>query len=112
MHPLADRQAHPLFLRQAGIELAHGLDHPQPGPYGALRVIFVRLRIAKIDQQPIAEVLRNVPVIARDHPGAGVLIGAYDLAQVFGIKLASQCCRVHQVTKQHRQLAAFGVRPG
>jgi hypothetical protein len=109
MHSQADRQAHPLCLRQAGIELAQGLDHPQPGPHCALRVIFVCLRIAKIDQQPIAEVLCDVPLIARDHPGTGRLIGLHDLTEVFRVELAGKCSRVHQVTKQHGELAPFGV---
>jgi hypothetical protein len=38
-----------------------------------------------------------------------LLVGAYHLTQVFWVKLAGEYGRVHQVTKQHGELAAFGV---
>jgi hypothetical protein len=83
---------------------------PQPGAHGALRIVFVRLGIAKVDQQTITEVLGNMPLEAGDHFGAGVLIGPHYLAQLFRVELAGECGRVHQVTKQHGELAAFRVR--
>ena len=109
MDPQAHGQLHPLLLRQAGIELAQGLDHPQPGPHRPLGVIFVRQGIAEVDQQAIAEILGDMPLKAGDHLGAGVLIGPHHLAQVFRVELAGERGRVHQVTEQHGELAAFGV---
>src|SRR5262249_18406079 len=47
---------------------------------------------------------------ACDHFGAGLLIGPHDGAQVFGVELAREASRIHQVAEQHRELAAFGVR--
>ena len=94
------------------LSVLHGLDHPKPGPHGALRIIFVRLGIAEVDEQAIAEILRNMAVKALDHLGTGVLIGAHDLAQVFGIELAGERGRVHQVTEQHGELTAFGLGAG
>ena len=108
MDPQAHGQLHPPLLRQAGIELAQGLHHPQPGPHRPLGVIFVRQGIAKVDQQAIAEILRNMPLKAGNHLGAGVLIGPHHLAQVFRVELAGERGGVHQVTKQHGELAAFG----
>ena len=70
----------------------------------------MRLRIAKVDQQAIAQVLRNVPVKALDHVGTGRLVGAHHLAEVFRVELPGQHGGVHQITKQHRQLSAFGLR--
>ena len=83
--------------------------HPQPGPHGPLGVIFVRLGIAKVDQQAIAEVLGDMPLKALDHLGAGVLVGPHHLPQLFRVELAGERGRVHQVTEQHGELAAFGV---
>jgi hypothetical protein len=40
----------------------------------------MRQRVAEVDQQSIAEILRDMPLIAGDHLGAGLLIGAHDLA--------------------------------
>jgi hypothetical protein len=38
------------------------------------------------------------------------LIGPHHLAYLFRVKLARQARRVHQVTEQHGELAAFGLR--
>jgi len=70
----------------------------------------MRSRIAKVDQQAISEILGNIPLKLLDHLGARGLIGAHDLSQVFGVKLASKNRRVDQVTEQHRELAAFRLR--
>ena len=37
-----------------------------PGPYGALGVVFVRLGIAKVDEEAIAEILGDVTLEAGD----------------------------------------------
>jgi len=65
--------------------------------------------IAEVDQQAITEILRDMPLKASDHLGAGLLIGAHHLAQVFGVKLAGEYGRVHQVTEQHSKLTTFCV---
>ena len=103
---------HAPLLRQAGIELSQGLDHPQPGPHRPLGIIFVRQGIAEVDEQAIAEILGDMPLKAGDHLGAGVLIGPHHLAQVFRVELAGEGGRVHEVTEQHGELAAFGLRCG
>src|SRR5262249_5887167 len=110
MDPYAPGQAHTAFPRQASTQLAQGLDHPQPSTYGALGVVFMGQRVAEVDQQAIAEILRDMALEAGDHLGTGRLIGPHDLAQVFRIELTRQARRVHQVTKQHRELAAFSLR--
>ena len=50
-----------------------------------------------------------MPLKAGDHFSAGGLIGMHHLTQLFRVELARQARRVHQVTKQHSELAAFGV---
>src|SRR3989442_353971 len=72
----------------------------------------MRLRIAKIDQQPIPEILRNVAAVALDHLRAGGLIGADDLPQVFRIKLTGERGGVHEVAEHDGELAAFGLWRG
>jgi hypothetical protein len=69
----------------------------------------VGLRVAEVNEQAIAQILRDMSVIAGDHRGAGVLIGPHHLAEVFGVELTGQCGRVHQVTEQHGELTALGV---
>jgi hypothetical protein len=75
-----------------------------------LGVVLVRLGIAKVDQQPISEVLRNMAVKALDHRGAGILVGAHQRTVVLRVEPPGQSGRLDQITEQHRQLAAFGLR--
>jgi hypothetical protein len=110
MDPQAHRQVHTPLLRQANIELAQGLDDPQSSPHRPLGVILMREGIAEVDEQAIAEILGDTPLKAADDLGARVLIGPYHLAPLFGVELAGERGRVHQVTKQHRELAAFGLK--
>ena len=70
----------------------------------------MRLGIAKIDQQTIAEILRDMPLKALDDLGTGGLLGTHHLPQIFGIELAGERGRIHQVTEQHGELPAFGLR--
>jgi len=95
MHSHPGRQAYPLALRQSAIQSAHGLDNPQSHQHRPLRIVFVGPRIAKVDQEPIPQILGNVPVQALDDLGTGRLIGPQHLAQIFGVKLASQTGGVH-----------------
>src|SRR5437899_7319363 len=67
------------------------------------------LGVTKVDQEAIAQILRNVSLKAPDHLGAGGLVSTYHLAPVFWIELPGQCRRAHQVAKQHGQLSAFGL---
>src|SRR4030095_15553805 len=92
------------------MELSQGLNDAPPGPYGPLRVIFVRPRVAEVDEQAIAEILRDIPLKAGDQLSASLLIGAHHLVQLFRVELAGEDGRVHQVTEQHGELAAFGLR--
>jgi hypothetical protein len=109
MEAQAYGEGYPALPREARIELPDGFRHPEPRPHRPRGVIFVRPGIAKVDQQPIAEILRNMPVIALNHSGAGALIGPHHLAPLFGVELAGEHRRVHQITEQHRELAAFGL---
>jgi hypothetical protein len=68
----------------------------------------VRQGVAEIDEQAIAEILRDMPLEAGDHLGTGLLIGPHHRAEIFWVELAGECSRVHQVTKQYSELAAFG----
>jgi hypothetical protein len=110
MNPQTRRKLHPACLRQAGIELSQSLHDAQPGAHGALGVIFVRLGIAKVDQQAITEILRNMPLKAGDDLGTSLLIGPHNLPQVFRVQLRGESRGIHQITKQHGELAAFGLR--
>ena len=87
MDAQAHRQAHPPFLHQASIQRAHGLHDGQARPHRPLGIVFMGLRIAKVDQQPIAEILCDVSFKAIDDRSTGLLIGPHNLAQLFGVEL-------------------------
>jgi hypothetical protein len=107
MDPQADGQPHAAFLCQAGIQWPHGLHDAEPGPHGPLRIIFVRQGVAEVDEQAIAQILRDMPVKTGNHLDARRLIGAHDLPELFGVKLRRERGRADEVTEQHRELAAF-----
>jgi hypothetical protein len=69
----------------------------------------MRLRVAKIDQQAVPQVLCDIPVETLDHLRTGLLVGAHDLTEIFRVQLASELRGANHVTKQHGELAAFGV---
>jgi hypothetical protein len=80
---------------------------PSPAPHGPLRIIFVRQGVAEVDEQAIAQILRDMPVKTGNHLDARRLIGAHDLPELFGVKLRRERGRADEVTEQHRELAAF-----
>ena len=80
---------------------------PQPRPYRSLGVVFVGQRIAKVHQQPIAQILSDMPLIAMDDCGAGGLIVLQDSPPLLGIELCGEGGGAHHVTEHHRQLAAL-----
>jgi hypothetical protein len=45
----------------------------------------VRPQITIVNQQPIAEILSDMPIIVLDHLGTGGLIGLHDLTQLFWV---------------------------
>ena len=109
MHAHPDGQPHAPVLLQTGIQRPHGVENAQARPHRPLGVVFVRLGIAKVHQQAVAQVLGDIAVKALDHCGAGLLVGPHHLALVFRVELPGEAGRVDQVTEQHRELAAFGL---
>src|ERR1700737_2948338 len=63
--------------------------------------------VAKVNQQPIAEIFRNVSTEFCDDRNAGSLIRAHYLAHLFGITLLGQRRRADEITEHYRQLAAL-----
>jgi hypothetical protein len=107
MHAQAHGDVLPGGQRELRGERRKSLQNAEPRPDGPLGVIFMRHGMAKIDQQAIAQVLRHIAVKTLNHLGAGLMIGAHDVPQVFRVQVARQPGRVHQVAEQHREGAAF-----
>ena len=88
--PTRSARRRPCALRQTRIQRSHRLQEAQPGPHRPQGIVFMGLRPAKIDEEPIAKPLRNIAVEVVDHLCAGLLVGAHDLAPVFGITVAGK----------------------
>ncbi len=72
----------------------------------------MRLRPAEIDHQPIAEILRHMPVITADHVARGFLKGLHQSAKILGVQLFRQSGRADKVAKHHGDLTPLGIAPG
>ena len=68
------------------IEATDGVDGTQPRPDGAFGVVLMRLRVAEIDQHPVAHIFGDKAVEASDDIGYGMVISGDDLAQILGIE--------------------------
>jgi hypothetical protein len=69
--------------------------------------MLMRLRVAKVHQNPIPYVLGDKAVEAGDRIGDAAMIQADDLAQVFGIQARRERRRADQIAEQHGELPAF-----
>jgi len=70
----------------------------------------MRPGIAEVHQQPIAEILGDIPVKVLDDLSAGGLVCPHHLAPVFGVQLTGERRRVHEIAEQHGELAPLGCR--
>jgi hypothetical protein len=105
-------QLHAVFLAEALVEPPHVPDDAQTRVDRPLGIVFVGLGIAEVDQQPIPEVFGNMAIEAAHDLGAGFLIGADDLAQVFRVEIFREGGRADQVTEHHGELAALRIGRG
>ena len=74
-----------------------------------MSVVFVGLGEAEVHEKPIAEVLRDMAVEIFDQVGRRLLIGADDIAEVFGVELTGEGCGVDQVAEHDGQLPTLRV---
>ena len=69
----------------------------------------MRLRVAKVDEQAIAQILRHIAIEGLDRRHRGPLVGAHHGPVVFWIKPLSEARRVDQIAEQYRQRPPFGT---
>jgi hypothetical protein len=106
------REPDAVSLFEPQIAVLQGIEEPETGRDRTLRGIFVALRVAEVHQEPIAQVLGNIAIIVLDDLGTDPLIRPHHLPILFGVELGGELCGVYEVTEQHRELAAFGLRRG
>ena len=79
------RDADARLQGRVGLQSAYSSDQLQPCAHGPLGVVLVGLRIAEVDQDPVAHVLRDEAAEALHGLGDALLIGRNDLAEVFRV---------------------------
>src|SRR5262249_2979663 len=79
----------------------------KPRSHCPLGIVFVRQRVTKVHQQPIANIFRQMPLKTVDDGGASFPIRLDNRAQLFRVELGRERGRTHQVTKHHGELPAF-----
>ena len=105
------RQAHARGGQQLGVEPLEARHHGEAGADGTLGIVLVSRGVPEVRQEPVAEVLGDVPAEARHHRPAHLLVGQDQLATVLGIERLGQLGGADQVAEHHRQvtpLAAVG----
>ena len=70
---------------RVGLQSTYSSDQLQPCAHGPLCVVLVGLRIAEVDQHPVAHVLRYEAAEALHGLRDALLIGRNDLAEVFRV---------------------------
>ena len=88
----------------------HGLDDIQPGADGAFSLGFVRQRKSEESDDAIAQRGKNIALVTIDAGRAGLLIGANDDLQRFGVELVGELGESDHVAEQHRELTALADR--
>ena len=76
----------------------------EAGAHGALRVVFMRVRIPEIDQDPVAHVLGDEAGKKADCFGHGAVITDDDLSQIFGIDARGQRGGADQIAEHYGKL--------
>src|SRR6516225_7393106 len=51
-----------------------------------------------------------MPIVALDHVGTNSLIRTYHVPILFGVELAGEFRRVHEITEHHGELPSFSLR--
>ncbi|MGY3035665.1 hypothetical protein ACVIIV_004835 [Bradyrhizobium sp. USDA 4354] len=103
----ADAGRQHLTMRRC--QVLYRRDRGEAGPHGAFGLIFVGAWIAKIGQDTVAHVLRDVPFEPSDRARHRALIGPQDFGHFLRIEPSRERGRVDQVDKHHGKLAALGL---
>ena len=95
------------FRAQPFVEQRYAFENLSPGLNRAQRRVFVGLRIAKIRQNSVSQILGYVPLHMVDGMCAHLLVSLNDLPQFLWIKVPRQGRRAYQVAKHDGQLPAL-----
>ena len=96
-----------------GADPADGLDDLAARAERPLGIVLMGARIAEVDEHTVADIARDETVEARHDPGAAVLVGPDDRAQVLRVELPGKRGRADEVAEHDGEIAPFGLgEPG
>ena len=81
----ADAELDAAAVGEALVEGLETREDVEAGAHPPTRVVFVGLRIAEIDHEPVADILGDMPLEAAHRVGADLLISTQHLAQIFRV---------------------------
>ena len=93
-----------LHVPRQFVELRDGVENRQARARRALRVVVVRRRPAEVRHQAVAQVLRDVPLVAGDRRRRRTMKAGQALPPFLRVNLRRDPRRAHQVAEQHRQM--------
>ena len=108
--PIRTASSTPGGLRTAAFSLRHRIDDIETRPHRTLGLVLMGARVAEIDENAVAHVLRDKAVVAPDRGTAAALKRRDHIAQIFWVHPGRQRRRSHQIAEHHGQLAALGLR--
>jgi hypothetical protein len=92
-HNQAGGDTYPYLHRLGRGEQSDGIDQRKTNPDRPLGVIFVRCRIAEINEHAVAHVLRDEAIKSGDRLGDAFVIGTDHCAQVLRVHAGGECRR-------------------
>ena len=90
-----------------GFNLGHRMDNLESRLNGPACVVLMRLRVTKIAEDTIAQILLDTAPGAFHRIGAARLVRVEDVAHVFGIEHLGQRRRAHQIEKDNSDQATL-----
>jgi hypothetical protein len=90
MDTYTESKLDPFVLLQTGMQVFHRREDTQTRSYSSVRIIFMRLGIAEVHEEPITKELGDVSLVALDNLSADLLIRPDDLPIVFGVELTGE----------------------
>ena len=100
-----DRRA--VIFLQLLVDFGKGCDDLAPSTNRSFCVVVVCQRIAKVDEDPVTEVLGDISFVTSDDTPGRIVVGTHDVSQDLRVYLFRQFCRPHNVTKHDGELSSF-----
>jgi hypothetical protein len=79
-----------------------------PSPDRPLGIVFMRLRIAEVNEFAITHIFRDKSIKSGDRLGDAFVVRADHGAQIFGVHAGGERSRTDEVGEHHGNLPAFG----